>query len=977
MADNRKPYPQFNSFRSFVIDELDRRKTTYPTPMVAPFVRLTSCLAEPNLQYAFFTLGLHGFDEGADADIFSESYGPKRETVGYAYDMRNSMKKKLISADQMTLDDLSFVPKGTLNPVQTDFVNSDRQSHIATADTLYAGGAHPIPGITSVSVTWRGIGLPITVNVEWKCYNRAQLEYTRQHFLTAGNYVVIEWGQQFSDKKLNKILDFSTDSEIRQILVDSILKGRNYIIDNWITPNDGNYNFLCGKIANFNVDIDSATNIYTCSTTIVGVGEKIYGISADTTFVRTSEKDGAREESSISTMHDFFKPNLKFDILINQYANDPSLVASNFANWSKQNQNKNESSSDLKDVSFNPQDYRFVSWKFFTTVLMPELFKLVDHENVRNDLPRIANFWPSGSVGATDPAFQDWVGDNPFLMSAEPDTMLIIKADMVAPQPLKGAGYFGDGTGYRGSLTSGVWLNAGMIRQCFMEVDSFERGLAGVLLRMSGATGNFWGLQLFWDDETARFKILDMKYTDAQKLPPFWKFNDGAQGETLHIKFESAFPKELVSQMMMYAQFKNETRAKREDLVRRFPMIGTTSTFMFAVNYTSFHDILGPDLETASGDKKLTALSDTVGARNLTTENNTVKSRVVGDANVLTAGTVTNGGTPHAGQNLGALSVKLSDALTQRNALTADSVRNSVAPVIPSKAALETPYRGMDRLDRTFRSNLETLLKSIENLGHTVFVNETWRTQERQDSLWAKGRTEPGPVVTHINPSPHQAGLAADLVIDHSYDKTHQFYHVLVSLCDQCGLETVGDWDSGHVQLKGIMHVPIPVWARNILPENSFDNVIEKSFATTGSMDPETVDQQANLEAIKQANLSIQTRFGDETLIIVQPMVSTLVNMITKHGLENYPTPNGFVGGFPTTTIVNIDVLGIAGMSISDGFFVDKLPFIFERSGVFQTTELTDNISENGWVTTIRGVFKLCWLDGTGHPLPPITSKPQ
>ena len=85
---NRKPYPNFNAFRPFVISELQRRKYSYPTPISAPFVRMTSCKYDPEKNFIFFTLGLHGFNS-QDVNIFDATYGNGRDIVGYAYDLNN------------------------------------------------------------------------------------------------------------------------------------------------------------------------------------------------------------------------------------------------------------------------------------------------------------------------------------------------------------------------------------------------------------------------------------------------------------------------------------------------------------------------------------------------------------------------------------------------------------------------------------------------------------------------------------------------------------------------------------------------------------------------------------------------------------------------------------------------------------------------------------------------------------------------
>lgn len=46
-----------------------------------------------------------------------------------------------------------------------------------------------------------------------------------------------------------------------------------------------------------------------------------------------------------------------------------------------------------------------------------------------------------------------------------------------------------------------------------------------------------------------------------------------------------------------------------------------------------------------------------------------------------------------------------------------------------------------------------------------IFITETYRSQERQDYLYAQGRTRPGKIVTWTNSSNHEARLAWDIAV--------------------------------------------------------------------------------------------------------------------------------------------------------------------------------------------------------------------
>ena len=109
--------------------------------------------------------------------------------------------------------------------------------------------------------------------------------------------------------------------------------------------------------------------------------------------------------------------------------------------------------------------------------------------------------------------------------------------------------------------------------------------------------------------------------------------------------------------------------------------------------------------------------------------------------------------------------------------------------------------REMEALNPELRARLERVIDRMEQeYGYTVDVVETVRTQERQDALYAQGRTQPGPVVTWTRESRHLAGGAADVVIDGGYGNAAGFER-LARVAREEGLRTLWPRDPGHVEL--------------------------------------------------------------------------------------------------------------------------------------------------------------------------------
>jgi hypothetical protein len=92
-----------------------------------------------------------------------------------------------------------------------------------------------------------------------------------------------------------------------------------------------------------------------------------------------------------------------------------------------------------------------------------------------------------------------------------------------------------------------------------------------------------------------------------------------------------------------------------------------------------------------------------------------------------------------------------------------------------------------------------------EETGHDVKVTETYRSQERQDALFAQGRDAAGPVVTWTRSSKHTQGRAVDVVLQ-GEAPTLDAYTTLQRIANEEGLHTLGARDPGHLELPSFTH---------------------------------------------------------------------------------------------------------------------------------------------------------------------------
>lgn len=117
-------------------------------------------------------------------------------------------------------------------------------------------------------------------------------------------------------------------------------------------------------------------------------------------------------------------------------------------------------------------------------------------------------------------------------------------------------------------------------------------------------------------------------------------------------------------------------------------------------------------------------------------------------------------------------------------------------------------------LDPDVRQMAEGLILKASGVGVELVVTQTYRTPEEQAGLYAKGRTEPGPIVTHAPPgySWHEFRRAFDVAIQHfpgdmtKADLYDGPWENVGALGESVGLEWGGRWkrpDRPHFQHTG------------------------------------------------------------------------------------------------------------------------------------------------------------------------------
>ena len=126
------------------------------------------------------------------------------------------------------------------------------------------------------------------------------------------------------------------------------------------------------------------------------------------------------------------------------------------------------------------------------------------------------------------------------------------------------------------------------------------------------------------------------------------------------------------------------------------------------------------------------------------------------------------------------------------------------APGAALAAALADPARPSRSLEGVHPELIQRMERVVERMwsehGHRVELVEGYRTQARQDLLYAQGRSRGGEVVTWTRNSAHSRGHAVDVKVNGGWTDTEAFKRLQV-IANEEGLRTLGMRDAGHMEL--------------------------------------------------------------------------------------------------------------------------------------------------------------------------------
>lgn len=132
--------------------------------------------------------------------------------------------------------------------------------------------------------------------------------------------------------------------------------------------------------------------------------------------------------------------------------------------------------------------------------------------------------------------------------------------------------------------------------------------------------------------------------------------------------------------------------------------------------------------------------------------------------------------------------------------------------------------RDLNDLAQAFRTPLERWLAAVKAAGFAVMVYETARTRERQEHLYAQGRTRPGAIITYTLDSCHRYRIAADWapLIGGAISWNAADYQRIYAAVppERFGLEKLS-FEMPHLQLIGGQRTAVRLGIRRDTPQRS------------------------------------------------------------------------------------------------------------------------------------------------------------
>lgn len=115
-------------------------------------------------------------------------------------------------------------------------------------------------------------------------------------------------------------------------------------------------------------------------------------------------------------------------------------------------------------------------------------------------------------------------------------------------------------------------------------------------------------------------------------------------------------------------------------------------------------------------------------------------------------------------------------------------------------------YKSIDDLVEGAKTACRVFIAHCKLAGLDVFITETYRSQSRQNELYAQGRSKPGKIVTNAKWSNHTGRKAWDIAFSSTLYSDYGKFYTAGAIAEKLCIEWGGNWkkeDLPHFQYLG------------------------------------------------------------------------------------------------------------------------------------------------------------------------------
>ena len=189
--------------------------------------------------------------------------------------------------------------------------------------------------------------------------------------------------------------------------------------------------------------------------------------------------------------------------------------------------------------------------------------------------------------------------------------------------------------------------------------------------------------------------------------------------------------------------------------------------------------------------------------------------------------------------------------------------------------------RDINELTPTAQKACRLFLKKCEEAGLNIFITETYRSQERQNELYAQGRTEPGQIVTWTLHSRHTSRRAWDIAVNGPILYDISVIERAGEIGKQLGITWGGYWDTPdkpHFEVTEDWKAPEEV---EEVTQEQFDKMMDTYLSERNKM-PVSDWAKTDIEKAKAEGITDGTM--PQGLATREQVVSMIIRALGKKG---------------------------------------------------------------------------------------------